>query len=169
MSTGEAAAECVSDDALIHLKSYKYSAVDKSPVSHYILRPYVRTAPSNRIETCASSREPSPLPLPGPRCSPAHARRYQLTTRLGRTVELGCRSLANMACAEHGHFDRLLLHPGQRRPMRLVGARPDRTGTPPARVPLKRCAFVRTCFTQPPGHDASGTHAANRCSSFCSL
>jgi ethanolaminephosphotransferase len=41
----EAVAECVSDDALIHLKSYKYSAVDKSPISHYILRPYVRTAP----------------------------------------------------------------------------------------------------------------------------
>ncbi|KAL2255897.1 hypothetical protein VTK26DRAFT_2512 [Humicola hyalothermophila] len=36
----QAIAECVSDDALIHLKSYKYSAVDKSPVSHYILRPY---------------------------------------------------------------------------------------------------------------------------------
>ncbi|EAQ93663.1 hypothetical protein CHGG_01898 [Chaetomium globosum CBS 148.51] len=35
-----AVAECVSDDALIHLKSYKYSAVDKSPISHYILRPY---------------------------------------------------------------------------------------------------------------------------------
>ncbi|KAK9777542.1 putative Cholinephosphotransferase 1 [Seiridium cardinale] len=33
-----AVAECISDDALIHLKSYKYSAVDKSPVSHYILR-----------------------------------------------------------------------------------------------------------------------------------
>ncbi|KAI1396644.1 CDP-alcohol phosphatidyltransferase [Hypoxylon fuscum] len=36
----KAAAECVSDDALIHLKSYKYSAVDKSPISNYILRPY---------------------------------------------------------------------------------------------------------------------------------
>ncbi|KAI5917074.1 CDP-alcohol phosphatidyltransferase [Camillea tinctor] len=35
-----AVAECVSDDALIHLRSYKYSAVDKSPVSNYILRPY---------------------------------------------------------------------------------------------------------------------------------
>ncbi|KAK0734960.1 CDP-alcohol phosphatidyltransferase-domain-containing protein [Lasiosphaeria miniovina] len=35
-----AIAECISDDALIHLKSYQYSAVDKSPVSHYILRPY---------------------------------------------------------------------------------------------------------------------------------
>ncbi|KAJ2995202.1 hypothetical protein NUW58_g1349 [Xylaria curta] len=36
----KAAAECVSEDALIHLRSYKYSAVDKSPVSNYILRPY---------------------------------------------------------------------------------------------------------------------------------
>lgn len=36
----KAAAECISDDALIHLKSYKYSAVDKSPISNYILRPY---------------------------------------------------------------------------------------------------------------------------------
>ncbi|KAM7206947.1 Cholinephosphotransferase 1 [Rhypophila sp. PSN 637] len=36
----EAIAECISDDALIHLKTYKYSAVDKSPISHYILRPY---------------------------------------------------------------------------------------------------------------------------------
>ncbi|KAI0126539.1 cholinephosphotransferase 1 [Xylariales sp. AK1849] len=36
----KAAAECISDDALIHLKSYKYSAVDKSPVSKYILGPY---------------------------------------------------------------------------------------------------------------------------------
>ncbi|KAI0103600.1 CDP-alcohol phosphatidyltransferase [Daldinia grandis] len=36
----KAVAECISDDALIHLKSYKYSAVDKSPISNYILRPY---------------------------------------------------------------------------------------------------------------------------------
>ncbi|KAI1077356.1 CDP-alcohol phosphatidyltransferase [Whalleya microplaca] len=35
-----AVAECISDDALIHLRSYKYSSVDKSPVSNYILRPY---------------------------------------------------------------------------------------------------------------------------------
>lgn len=34
-------AECISDDALIHLKTYKYSAVDKSPVSKYILGPWV--------------------------------------------------------------------------------------------------------------------------------
>ncbi|KAI1815228.1 CDP-alcohol phosphatidyltransferase [Poronia punctata] len=35
-----AVAECISDDALMHLRTYKYSAVDKSPVSNYILRPY---------------------------------------------------------------------------------------------------------------------------------
>ncbi|KAI0451925.1 CDP-alcohol phosphatidyltransferase [Xylaria acuta] len=39
-SNKTAVAECVSDDALIHLRSYKYSAVDKSPISNYILRPY---------------------------------------------------------------------------------------------------------------------------------
>ncbi|KAK0731189.1 CDP-alcohol phosphatidyltransferase-domain-containing protein [Lasiosphaeris hirsuta] len=39
-NTKQAISECVSDDALIHLKSYKYSAVDKSPISNYILRPY---------------------------------------------------------------------------------------------------------------------------------
>lgn len=42
----EAAAECVSDDALQHLKTYQYSAVDKSPVSYYILRPYWNWAAS---------------------------------------------------------------------------------------------------------------------------
>jgi hypothetical protein len=36
-----AAAECISDEALVHLKSYKYSAVDKSPVTHYVLMPWV--------------------------------------------------------------------------------------------------------------------------------
>ncbi|TLS23011.1 uncharacterized protein PpBr36_05630 [Pyricularia pennisetigena] len=39
-----AAAECISDDALIHLKSYKYSSVDKSPISKYILQPYWNAA-----------------------------------------------------------------------------------------------------------------------------
>ncbi|KAI8623956.1 CDP-alcohol phosphatidyltransferase [Xylariaceae sp. FL1651] len=39
-SRKKAVAECISDDALIHLRSYKYSAVDKSPISNYILRPY---------------------------------------------------------------------------------------------------------------------------------
>lgn len=36
----EAIAECISDEALSHLKTYKYSSVDKSPVSYYILGPY---------------------------------------------------------------------------------------------------------------------------------
>ena len=40
--TGSAAAECVSEEALAHLKSYKYSSVDKSLTSYYILRHYVR-------------------------------------------------------------------------------------------------------------------------------
>ncbi|KFH40296.1 putative CDP-alcohol phosphatidyltransferase class-I family protein-like protein [Hapsidospora chrysogenum ATCC 11550] len=35
-----AVAECISDEALVHLRSYKYSAVDKSPVSKYILGPW---------------------------------------------------------------------------------------------------------------------------------
>jgi ethanolaminephosphotransferase len=45
LPTEKAVAECISDDALIHLKSYKYSAVDKSPISNYILRPYVCIPP----------------------------------------------------------------------------------------------------------------------------
>jgi hypothetical protein len=36
-----AAAECVSEEALVHLKSYKYSSVDKSLISNYILKHYV--------------------------------------------------------------------------------------------------------------------------------
>lgn len=38
----EAAHECVSEEALAHLKSYKYSSVDKSLISNYILKHYVR-------------------------------------------------------------------------------------------------------------------------------
>ena len=33
--------DCTSEDALIHLKSYKYSSVDKSPISKYVLGPWV--------------------------------------------------------------------------------------------------------------------------------
>lgn len=40
--TEEAAHECVSEEALVHLKSYKYSSVDKSLISNYILKHYVR-------------------------------------------------------------------------------------------------------------------------------
>jgi ethanolaminephosphotransferase len=43
----KAVAECISDDALIHLRSYKYSSVDLSPTSKYILGPWVRTLPNN--------------------------------------------------------------------------------------------------------------------------
>ncbi|KAF4552591.1 Choline/ethanolaminephosphotransferase-like protein [Elsinoe fawcettii] len=40
MSKQEAAHECISEDALVHLKSYKYSSVDKSFISRYILKHY---------------------------------------------------------------------------------------------------------------------------------
>ncbi|KAF4124912.1 ethanolaminephosphotransferase [Geosmithia morbida] len=36
----KAVAECVSDEALSHLRTYKYSSVDLSPVSKYILGPW---------------------------------------------------------------------------------------------------------------------------------
>lgn len=39
-SQNTAAHECVSEDALIHLKNYKYSSVDKSYLSRYILKHY---------------------------------------------------------------------------------------------------------------------------------
>ncbi|PFH56784.1 hypothetical protein XA68_15979 [Ophiocordyceps unilateralis] len=35
-----AAAECISEEALMQLKKYKYSSVDKSPVSKYVLGPW---------------------------------------------------------------------------------------------------------------------------------
>jgi ethanolaminephosphotransferase len=44
-----AAHECVSEDALQHLKSYKYSSVDKSFISRYILKHYVRSPSNARI------------------------------------------------------------------------------------------------------------------------
>ncbi|KAL8936141.1 MAG: hypothetical protein Q9216_005089 [Gyalolechia sp. 2 TL-2023] len=40
VKVGLAAHECVSEDALVHLKSYKYSSVDKSLLSKYILKHY---------------------------------------------------------------------------------------------------------------------------------
>ncbi|KAI9695975.1 MAG: hypothetical protein M1820_008316 [Bogoriella megaspora] len=40
MAKDKAKVECISPDALIHLKSYKYSSVDKSPISNYILKHY---------------------------------------------------------------------------------------------------------------------------------
>jgi hypothetical protein len=45
------AVDPLSDEALIHLKSYKYSSVDKSWVSNHILRHYVHpTIPAVREE-----------------------------------------------------------------------------------------------------------------------
>lgn len=41
LHTETAVHECVSEEALAHLKSYKYSSVDKSYISYYILRHYV--------------------------------------------------------------------------------------------------------------------------------
>ena len=41
VTVGTAVHECVSDEALVHLKSYKYSSVDKSLISKYILKHYV--------------------------------------------------------------------------------------------------------------------------------
>lgn len=40
--------DSLSDDALLPLKSYKYSSVDKSFISRYILRHYVR-APEQKM------------------------------------------------------------------------------------------------------------------------
>lgn len=51
MRTGKAEIECISDDALKHFKTYKYSSVDLSPLSHYVLRHYVRPqAPNHTSE-----------------------------------------------------------------------------------------------------------------------
>jgi hypothetical protein len=38
-----AAQDSLSDEALLPLKTYKYSSVDKSYISNYILRHYVRS------------------------------------------------------------------------------------------------------------------------------
>jgi hypothetical protein len=43
LRTETARHECVSEDALQHLRTYKYSSVDKSFISRYILKHYVRT------------------------------------------------------------------------------------------------------------------------------
>ncbi|KAF2835547.1 Choline/ethanolaminephosphotransferase [Patellaria atrata CBS 101060] len=42
-SSNTAAHECVSEEALAHLKTYKYSSVDKSLISRYILKHYWNT------------------------------------------------------------------------------------------------------------------------------
>lgn len=78
-----AAAECVSEEALVHLKSYKYSSVDKSLISNYILKHYVRLWKFWRQGIMLSNRV---------------------------TVERICEIAAVMARAEHGDAAGLLLH-----------------------------------------------------------
>ena len=73
----------------MHLKSYKYSSVDKSLISHYILRHYVRFKHLTRLtdDTLADFLE---------------------------IVEWLCQIVANVACSEYGHLDRLPLHISER-------------------------------------------------------
>lgn len=78
---GNVAHECVSEDALVHLKTYKYSSVDKSLISRYILRHYV-------------CEDPSPL-------------FKQLTDRAVGGLR---RTPAAMARTKHGHPLGVLLH-----------------------------------------------------------
>ena len=85
--SGTAAHECVSEDALIHLKSYKYSSVDKSLISKYILKHYVR--------------------------EPFHSISREIANSTS-TVERLCRTLAIMARSKYGDPPRVLLHPRQR-------------------------------------------------------
>jgi hypothetical protein len=51
MDADTAKHECVSEDALQHLKTYKYSSVDKSFISRYILKHYVRSPPNARARS----------------------------------------------------------------------------------------------------------------------
>lgn len=41
--------DCISEEALIHLKSYKYSSVDKSLISRYVLQHYVLSPSPSHI------------------------------------------------------------------------------------------------------------------------
>lgn len=115
-----AAAECISDDALIHLKSYKYSSVDKSPVSKYIMQPFVRD----------SDRPPTYLCLPSvPRAPTANIVRPEVkmkeknktiegavanSSRVARLVECVGRTAAHVARAQYGDPDRVRLRSFQR-------------------------------------------------------
>lgn len=87
---GTAVHECVCDDALVHLKSYKYSSVDKSLISRYILKHYVRPKHLTITENFSKLI-------------------YEL-------VEWLRGAIAPMACTKYGHPARLLLHLSQRDP-----------------------------------------------------
>lgn len=78
----------LSEEGLKCLKTYKYSSVDKSLISHYLLRHYVL--------------------LPRALCSLADPLIFL-------EVECICRGLAPVAGSQHGDTPRLLLHFDQRR------------------------------------------------------
>ena len=95
---GTAAHECVSEEALVHLKSYKYSSVDKSLISKYILQHYVR-----KLHAC---EEPNSSLL----------------------VERVRQPLAVMASTEHGNPSGFLLYPSKCDMLGDFHARPSWTG-----------------------------------------
>lgn len=47
--------DSLSDNVLVHLKSYKYSSVDKSLISRYILKHYVLFNPPSPFYGCSDS------------------------------------------------------------------------------------------------------------------
>ena len=96
-----AAHECVSEDALIHLKSYKYSSVDKSLISKYILRHYMRTSPK--------------FPSSGRWLNQASVEWFRQITSI-------------MARSKYGYPSRVLLHPWKCHMSGNIHARPSRTG-----------------------------------------
>lgn len=100
------AQESLSDEALVHLKSYKYSSVDKSFISRYILKHYVR------------------LPLRQRFTNPS----YKLMARVGTIVECIRRASAIMDCSQYGHPTGIYVHFDQCDIYRDIYARSRRTG-----------------------------------------
>jgi hypothetical protein len=74
----------------VHLKSYKYSSVDKSLISNYILKHYVFTL---QLQSTPLTRGRTFLREP--------------------TVECICGTSATMACTEYGHIAGILLYPDE--------------------------------------------------------
>ena len=100
-SSETARVECISPDALQHFKTYKYSSVDKSPLSYYVLRHYV--------------------------CLPSLSRFQAQTRRLMRTqVECLCRVASTMGTSQPRHIMGIFLRTRQRRLARTCGSRPTR-------------------------------------------
>lgn len=84
----------------MHLKSYKYSSVDKSLISNYILKHYVRSLERWGLREYAENI----------------------------IVEWICPLTAVMACAKHGYFVGILLHPFERHMSRNLDAGFGRAG-----------------------------------------